>query len=340
MMLKYIEELSSLYGVSGNEDAVREYIISVIDGKCEYNVDNLGNLIVFKKGKKTPKKKLMIAAHMDEVGFIITYINSDGTLCFDTVGGVNADVVAGRQIVLCKNGIRGVIGSKAVHNMSDSERKEKVKVSKLCIDIGASSREEAEKYVSTGDFASFAAKFTMLGNGRVCSKAIDDRAGCAIMLDMIENEIEYDTYFAFTVQEEVGLRGATAAAFGVNPDFAIVLETTTASDISAVSGAQRVCELGKGAVVSYMDRRTIYDKALYELCFETARENKIPCQTKTMVAGGNDSGAIHISGNGVRTLAISAPCRYLHSPACVADMSDIEACSKLVNLLIPRIFEL
>lgn len=339
-MLRYTEELSLLNGVSGNEDDVRKYIVSAIDGKCEYHTDNLGNLIVFKKGKKTPEKKLMIAAHMDEVGLIVTYINSDGTLCFDTVGGVNADVVAGRQVVICKNGLKGVVGSKAVHNMSDSERKESVKVSKLCIDIGATSKEEAEKYVALGDFVSFSPGFTRLGNERICSKALDDRIGCAIMIDMINKEPEYDIYFAFTVQEEIGLRGSSTAAFAIAPDFAIVLETTTASDISAVSGAQRVCELGKGAVVSYMDRRTIYDKELYELCFTVAKENNIACQTKTMVAGGNDSGAIHISGKGVRTIAISAPCRYLHSPSCVADTKDIDACSKLVNLLVPRIFEL
>ena len=157
------------------------------------------------------------------------------------------------------------------------------------------------------------------------------------MLDLIEKELEYDTYFVFNVQEEVGLRGARTSAFNVQPDFAIVLETTTASDIPSVSGNKRVCELGKGAVISYMDRATVYDRELYKLATETARENKIPYQTKTMIAGGNDSGAIHVSAYGVKTTAISAPCRYLHSPSCVAEIADIEACEKLTESLISRL---
>ncbi len=340
MMIQLIEKISSLNGVSGNEDAVREFIISEIKDKCEYYVDNLGNIIAFKKGKKTPEKKLMIAAHMDEVGFIVTYINQDGTLSFDCVGGVNADASAGRQVVICRNNINGVIGSKAVHNMTDSERKDKIKFSKLFIDIGAKAKEEAEKYVSAGDIVAFADNFLKLGNKRICSKALDDRVGCALMIDMINKELEYDVYFAFTVQEEVGLRGATAAAYTIAPDYAIVLETTTASDISGMTGARRVCELGKGAVVSYMDKRTIYDRELYELCFEVSKENGLLCQTKTAIAGGNDSGAIHISRGGVRTVAISVPCRYLHTASCLMDTDDIKMCSRLSELLISRIFEL
>ena len=160
------------------------------------------------------------------------------------------------------------------------------------------------------------------------------------MLDMIENEIEYDTYFAFTVQEEVGLRGATAAAFGVNPDFAIVLEATTAADIPLASGEKKCCIVGNGPVVSYMDRSTIYDKELYNLSRETAKANGLGWQTKTMVAGGNDSGAIHISRGGVRTMAVSIPCRYLHSPSCTAKLSDMEDSMKLVKLMIEKVCEL
>jgi endoglucanase len=191
-----------------------------------------------------------------------------------------------------------------------------------------------------GDYAHFTSDFIALGGGKVTSKALDDRSGCAIMLDLIEKEFEYDTYFAFTVQEEIGLRGARTAAFAIEPDFAIVLETTTAADIPEVSGAKRVCELGKGAVVSYMDRSTSYDKDLFNLAFETAKENGILCQTKTMIAGGNDSGAIHVSGKGVRTIAISAPCRYLHSPCCSLQISDVQECERLAEKLITRIFNL
>ncbi len=336
-MLEHLEKLCSLYGISGNENSVRKYITECIDGKCDYHTDNLGNIIAFKKGKKQSSKKLMIAAHMDEVGMIVTYINQDGTLAFDTVGGINDEVIAGRQVMIYEKNIQGVVGSKAVHNMSASERESKISVSSLYIDIGAESREEAEKLVSPGDCVTFMSGFTELGGGRICSKAVDDRAGCAIMLDLINEGVEYDTYFAFTVQEEIGLRGAQAASFGISPDFAVVLETTTASDTADTSGAKRVCELGKGPVVSFMDRRTVYDRELYSLAFSLAEKNGIPCQTKTLIAGGNDAGAIHISKSGVRTAAVSAPCRYLHSPCCVAQYSDIEMCEALVRLLITGI---
>lgn len=339
-MLEHLEPLCSLYGISGNENGVREYILSRIEGKCSAHTDNLGNIIAFLKGKKKTDKKVMIAAHMDEVGLMITHINEDGTLSFDTVGGINDDVIAGRQVMIYEKNIQGVAGSKAVHNMTEEERKKALSVSSLYIDIGAEDKKEAEKYISPGDCAAFISGFTRLGGGKVCSKALDDRAGCAVMLDLIDEGVEYDTYFVFTVQEEIGLRGAQAAAFGVSPDFAIVLETTTASDIAGVSGAKKVCELGKGAVVSFMDRRTVYDRELYNLAFSLAEQNGIPCQTKTLIAGGNDAGAIHISGSGVRTVAVSAPCRYLHSPCCVAQYSDIEACEALTRLLITGINEL
>lgn len=339
-MLKHLKNLSLLCGVSGCEDDVRNYIIKQIDGKCDYHTDNLGNLIVFKKGKNKPEKKLMIAAHMDEVGMIVTYINDDGTLSFDFVGGVNAGSAVSRQVVVGKNSIPGVVGMKAVHNMSEKERNSSLSVDSMRIDIGAYNREDAEKYVSVGDYVSFVPYFGKLGSKKIAGKALDDRAGCAIMIDLICSELEYDTYFAFTVQEEIGLRGAGAAAFDVDPDIAIVLETTTASDISTVSGPDRVCEVSKGAVVLYMDRRTVYDRKLYDTAFSLAKENKIKCQTKTRIAGGNDSGAIHTSRGGVRTLAISVPCRYLHSPACVADISDIEMCEKLTILLMSGINKL
>jgi len=339
-MLEHLKKLTGLYGISGNEDQVREYIINVIKDKCEYHTDNLGNVLAFKKGKKNTDRKIMIAAHMDEVGLIVRYINSDGTLAFDTVGGINADVIAGRQVFLYNKGIYGAVGAKAVHNMTADERKHKLSVSGMYIDIGAPDRETAEKLVSPGECVSFPAGFDELGNGKICSKAIDDRAGCAVMLDLIENYSDYDMYYAFTVQEEIGLRGAGPAAFSIDPDFAVVIESTTASDIPGCAEASKVCCVGDGAVVSFMDRRTLYDRELFDLAFRTAAENNIKCQTKTMVAGGNDSGAIHISRGGIRTISVSAPCRYLHSPATVASVSDIEACEALVKQLIPRIVDL
>ena len=160
------------------------------------------------------------------------------------------------------------------------------------------------------------------------------------MMDMINGEPEYDAWYAFTVQEEIGTRGSKTAAFTIAPDVAIVLETTTACDAAGVSGSKKVCELGKGAVVSYMDKRTIYDRELYDLAFKTAEENGIPVQTKTLVAGGNDSGSIHISRGGVRTCAISVPCRNLHSPSCVIKESDYFAVKKLAEKMLSAVAEI
>lgn len=338
-MKELLKELCLINGTSGDEILVRQAIIEKIKDFCDYRVDNLGNLIAFCKGKKTSDKKLMIAAHTDEVGFIVTYINSDGTLCFNEVGGIDTTVAIGRQVTV-GNGINGVIGSTAVHNLSREQREKPPKYGDMYIDIGADSKEEAEKLVRLGDSVYFDSEFVELGGNCVKSKAIDDRAGCAIMIQLIREGVEYDTYFVFNVQEEVGLRGSTASSFSVAPDFAIVLEATTASDIDGVSGAKKVCSLGKGPVVGFMDRSTVYDKELYRMVFESAENLGIPCQTKTMIAGGNDSGAIHKSRGGVRTIAVSVPCRYIHSPSCVINAEDFENTLTLTRELARRIHEL
>ncbi|MBO5163334.1 MAG: M42 family metallopeptidase [Ruminococcus sp.] len=339
-MKNLLKELCLVNGTSGDEAAVREAITEKIKDYCEYSVDALGNLICFCRGKKSSGKKVMVAAHMDEVGFIVTYIRDDGTLCFGEVGGVDASVAIGRQVTVGRNGISGVIGSTAVHNLSKEERETPPKFESLYIDIGAASREEAEQYVHLGDCVYFDSDFTELGGNCLKAKAIDDRAGCAVMIELIRQGVEYDTYFVFNVQEEIGLRGARVSAYSVAPDFAVVLEATTASDIDGVSGAKKVCSLGSGPVVGFMDRSTVYDKELYRLAFDTAAELGIPCQTKTMIAGGNDSGVIHLSRGGVRTIAISLPCRYIHSPSCTANSADLENMPLLAGELVKRVHEL
>lgn len=335
-MLENLKELCLLNGISGDEKSVREYIISQIkDYVQSYTVDNLGNLIVFKKGKSSSDKKVLISAHMDEVGLIATYINYDGTIKFDTVGGINPDVIIGRQVSV--NGLFGVVGTQAIHNIPQSQRGKEPNVQEMYVDIGTNSKEETLKYVSLGDSINFFSKYENFGNDYIKSKALDDRVGCAILIDLIKSNLEFDTYFTFVVQEEVGLRGSKIASYTINPDYAIVLEGTTAGDIGGSVGEKKVCTIGDGAVVSFMDRRTIYDKELYRLCFDISKENNIPCQTKTMVAGGNDSGSIHISRGGVRTIAISVPCRYIHSGASVMALSDAHACESLAKILISRI---
>lgn len=333
-MLETLKTLCELDGTSGREEEIRQYIISRIDGKCDWKIDPMGNVLAFKKGKNQPKNKVMLSAHMDEVGFIITYITDDGYLKFAPVGGIDSKVIIGRSVTVGEHKKFGVIGIKHVHMTTAEEQGKVPAVNEMCIDIGASSKEEAEKYVEIGDAAYFISSFEEFGNNKVKAKAIDDRFGCAVMLDMIENGIEYDADFAFLVQEEVGLRGAAPAAYTVAPDYAIVLEATTAADVAGVSGADCVCKLGSGAVVSFMDRSTVYNRDLFKGALKLAKEKGIPCQAKTAVAGGNDAGAIHKSIGGIYTITVSLPCRYIHSATSVADKNDMDACRKLAEALL------
>ena len=332
-MVELLKELCLLDGISGREDKVRDFIVSRIKDKCEYETDPMGNVIAFKKGRRRADKKVMLSAHMDEVGFIVTYICDNGFLKFTNVGGVDSKVTLGKTVTVGEKGVNGVIGSKAIHLCHGDEEKTAPSLDKLYIDIGAGSAEEAEKYVEIGDSVHFSSDFVVFGKSKIKAKAIDDRFGCAIMLRMIESELEYDTYFAFLVQEEVGCRGASAAAFTVKPDYAIVLEATTAADVAFADEADSVCVQGKGAVVSFMDRSTLYNRDMFKGAFKLAKENGISIQTKTTVAGGNDAGTIHKSNGGIYTVAVSLPCRYIHSATSVADTEDMKSCYALAVLL-------
>jgi len=333
-VLNDIIKLCSIPGVSGCEDAVREEIISSVGRHGDCSVDALGNLIVFKKGKQKPVKKRMVAAHMDEVGFIVVFITDEGFLKFTTVGGIVTGILPGKRVLVGEGRIPGVIGIKPVHLTDKKEAAEVPAADSLYIDIGASSRAQAEQSVCVGDCAVFDSEPIEFGDGLLKARALDDRCGCAVLLDLIRSEIPYDTWFAFTVQEEVGLRGASAAAYRIEPDVAVVVETTTAADLPGVEGEKRVCALGGGAVVSFMDKTTLYDRKLYDTAFRLGKENGIQVQTKTLVAGGNDAGSIHRSRGGVKTLTVSVPCRYLHSPACVVKLSDAREVRNLVLALI------
>lgn len=332
-----LKDLCLLNGTSGREEAVRNYIIEKIKDKCEYSVDALGSVIAFKKGRKAPDKKVLVAAHTDEVGFIITDITDDGYLRFAPVGGIDAAVVLGRRVDI--NGIKGVVGAKAVHLISDDEKKNEPAFDKLAIDIGAADKAEAEKSVSLGDCAYFASDYCEFGDGFIKSKALDDRIGCMLMIELINSDLEYDTYFCFNVQEEVGLRGSGCSAYAVKPDVAVILESTTAADIDGVTGGDKCCVLGKGPVVSFMDSRTIYDKQIFDLAFEVAKENNIKIQTKTKIAGGNDAGAIQKSGAGCRVAAVSLPCRYIHSGSSVVKIGDIEETRRFLPLFLNKLYD-
>ncbi len=334
---KLLEKLCTAAGISGDEGEVRDIILEEIkDLADDIKVDNCGNIIAFKKGKTRPEKKLMLSAHMDEVGFIVTDILSNGDLKFACVGGINDSAVFAKQVFVGKNKLPGVVCCKPVHVLKADEKGKNPSPENLTIDIGASTKEEAMKYVRYGDSIVFDSIYENR-DGRIISKAIDDRFGCLVLIELMRSEPVYDMTFVFCVQEEVGLRGSAAAAYTVAPDSAIVIEATTAADVPGNENEKKVCCVGKGAVVSFMDRATIYDKGYYELAMKTADENNIPAQTKTMIAGGNDAGAIHKSRGGVRTIAVSVPCRYLHANASLISTDDAQAVYDLVKILAERI---
>ena len=332
MLLETIKQLSEIPGVSGCEEPVRYEILKRIEGHCIYKVDALGNILAFKKGKKEPKHKLLLSAHMDEVGLIITYAEEDGSLRFSTVGGIDKRVIVGKPVQI--GDVFGVIGMKAVHMRSKNEKEKAVDPDKLTIDIGAKSREEALGVVSLGDRAVFVTRFSEFGDGFLCGRALDDRAGCALLINMIEGELEYDTHFAFTVQEETGTTGAKTAAAQIGAEVAIVVERTTAGDIPDAAPSKTVCRLKKGPVLSFMDKGTIYDRTLYQKALAVAKEESFICQIKEGVYGGNEARSVQIAGNGARVLAVSLPCRYLHTPNCVIHRSDAEETARFLPALV------
>ena len=323
-MIELMKQLCALPGPSGCEDAVREFALEKVKPFAdEMKTDAIGNIMVFRKGKKALERPVVLCAHMDEVGVIIKKITDDGMLKFGFVGGVDPRVVIGRPVRF--GDVQGVIGIKAVHLTTAAERRTMPKTKDLYIDIGAASKAAAEDKVSLGDYGVFDSAVVEFGDGLIKAKAIDDRVGCAALLRLLEDEPPIDTWFCFTVQEETGLRGAASMAFALDPGFAMVLEGTTAADLAEVEGADAVCRVRGGVVLPFMDGATIYDAALFELLRDACIRRGIPWQTKTRVAGGTDAGRIHRSRAGVRVCAAAAPVRYIHSPSSVAAKADCEA---------------
>ena len=318
-----MKKLNGFVSPSANEKellcCVKDMISAYIPEE-DITFDTLGNLIaVMGKGCG---KKVMFSAHADTIGVIAHNIDEKGFVKVSALGGLNPKTLSGRHIRFT-NGINGLM------NFEEGI----LEIGKAYIDIGAKSKEEAMEYVRLGDSVWFESAFVEFGDGFIKAKALDDRAGCAILIEMIKGELEYDMWFSFSVQEEIGTRGAQTAAFTIAPDYAIAVETTTAADISGVKDEKRVCICGKGGTVSFMDRSTLYSKELFDKAFEIAERENIPCQPKTVVAGGNDSGVIHKSRGGVKVLTVSIPCRYLHSPSCVIKYNDAKESLRLIKAL-------
>lgn len=337
MFFERLEKYCSIPGPSGMEKEVRKQIIEDIKKSgAKITVDPNGNLIVFKKGHLRRDKKLLVAAHMDEVGFMIKYINDDGYMLFGPIGGIDRRVVSGRRISFCHNGKTGIIASKAIHMQKKEERGMCESIDEMSIDVGCNSKETASEIANVGDCAVFQPNFEYFGDGMIKSKALDDRFGCALMVDLINSDLEYDTYFAFDTCEEVGCLGAQQVAHQIKPDISIILESTTAGDVEGTPEGRYACELRKGAVISHTDGSTIYDKELVQMALSIGKENSVPCQLKNIVAGGNEARAYQRGFYGSRVLAISAPTRYIHSASSVCAKEDLLAVGELTKLLIER----
>ncbi|MHB1293842.1 MAG: M42 family metallopeptidase [Anaerolineae bacterium] len=335
-----LKQLSEARGVSGNEGAVRDLILEAVKERIDsYHVDALGNLICVKRakgvqGERPWPRRVMLAAHMDEVGLVVTGINSDGTLRFACVGGIDERVLLSKQVLVGDKAVPGVIGFRPIHLIPAAERQKTADISKGAIDIGAKDRAGAERLVQPGDYCSFRTYYEVLDEGglhTVKGKALDDRAGCAVLIDLLAESFSFDLVAVFTTQEEVGLRGATVAAYTVKPDMALVLEGTVCDDLPKKVDVSPVTELGKGPAITFMDRTLIADRRLVRLLAGTAERLGIPHQFKQAVAGGTDGGAIHLAGEGVPTAVVAVPCRYIHAPVSVMSLSDLDHATRLVR---------
>ncbi|HLT58457.1 MAG TPA: M42 family metallopeptidase [Limnochordales bacterium] len=337
-----LRELSELPGVSGDEHRVRARLWEAVRDRVDGGrVDALGNLITW-KGADRPGPKVMIAAHMDEIGLMITRIDKDGLLRFRKVGGIDDRVLAAKAVRVGPDGIPGVIGLKPIHLLKDNEAKKAVSHEELYIDIGAASKEEAERVVRPGMYATFATAFGELGDGLVKGKAFDDRAGCALLVELLALDFPFPVYGVFTVQEEIGLRGARVAAYDVAPGLALVLEGTTCADTPGTDPHGQSTLLGHGPAITVMDATHIPARPLVDGLVAAAESAGIPWQWKRTTFGGTDAGSIHLTRAGVPAATVSVPCRYIHSPCAFMSLRDFENTRRLLAAFledVPRVAE-
>lgn len=315
-----IRDLTAVFGPSGQEQTVAKVISDLARPYVdEITTDTMGNLIAHKRGEGP---KLMFAAHMDTIGLVVTYFEEDGTLRFGKLGGISPKEIRNVSIRFAN----GVMGTVKVHGKADED---KLTLDDLYLDIGAGSWEEAQSMVHTGDVAVFATAALPAGK-RIISPYLDNRVSCAVLLKALERcgKSPYDLYMVFTVQEELGLRGAKTAAYGVDPDMAVAVDVTGAYDYPGAPKSGSTV-LGGGAAIKVMDSSVICHPEMVERLSGLGKEKGIHTQLDVLTRGGTDAGAIHQSRLGVVTGGISIPCRYSHTPTSIADLSDIEACIDL-----------
>ncbi|HAV20322.1 MAG TPA: aminopeptidase [Firmicutes bacterium] len=320
-MKDLLKKLVETYGPAGNEGPIREVIRKEVEGLVdEVVVDALGNLIAIRIGQGP---KVMIAAHMDEIGIIVTHIDEKGFVRFSNIGGISPHMLIGQRVIFA-NGTVGVFGMEKLDDIKD------LRLSKMFIDIGAKDEASAREKVSVGDVAGLCRQACFQGD-RVIAKSLDDRAGCAVLIQVLRElankEIPNQVYAVFTVQEELGLRGARTAAYRVNPDIGFAVDVTGTGDTP--EAPTMAVELGKGAAIKVKDAVVLTHPRVRQFMIETAEKKGIPYQLEVLERGGTDTGPIHLTREGVPSGAISIPTRYIHTPSEMADMNDIENVVKL-----------
>jgi endoglucanase len=329
--IKLLETLCNADGVSGDEAEIRAIIRNEIKAFCdEIKVDAMGNMLALKRAKTPNPVKVLAAAHMDEVGFMIVDDDSDGLFSFEVVGGIDDRQLLSKTVVVGKDKLPGIIGSKPIHLLESGELQHTVTTSAMRIDVGPANASR----VKVGDYAAFATCFRRAG-GTIFGKALDDRLGVASLIELLKQVPENVEFLAaFTVQEELGLRGARVAAFAFEPDFAFALDSTPAIDLPRPDGEENTqynCRLGAGPAIYLADAGTISDPRLVRFLTETAERHGIPYQFRQPGGGGTDAGSLHKTRAGIPTVSISIPGRYAHSPIMVARVQDWENTIRLMR---------
>lgn len=329
--IKLLSEICETPGAPGHEQRIRELVIrEVAPFVDELSVDNMGNVTAVKRGKKN--KKVMIGAHMDEIGFIVTHIDESGFLRFHTLGGFDPKTLTAQRVIIHgKKDVVGVIGSKPIHVMTPEERTKPPKITEFFVDTGMP-KTEIEKYIEVGSPITRERKLVEMGNCVNC-KSIDNRVSVFILIETLKkiNKVPYDVYGVFTVQEEVGIRGANVATQQVQPDFGFGLDTTIAYDVPGAAPHEKITELGKGAAIKLMDSSVICDYRMINYMKDVAKRHKIKHQLEILTGGGTDtSGIQRFTPGGSITGAVSVPTRHIHQVIEMADKSDIQ---NAINLL-------
>lgn len=336
--MELLKELSEAFGPSGYEKEVRQVLRRALEGYADRMwVDALGNLHVVREGTSPNRLRVLLAAHMDEIGLMVVGHDDSGELRIRAIGGIDDRVLPGAQVWVGTERIPGVIGLKPVHLLEQGEDEKVVRIDQLLVDIGAKGKEEAQRLAPLGTPMVFATRFEPVG-ALVKGKSFDDRAGCAVLAELVRGErLPHDLHAVFTVQEEVGLRGARVAAYAARPDCAFALEGTIADDLPKKKDVSPTSELGNGPAITVMDRTFIAHRGLVRLLVETAEALGIPYQFKQPGIGGTDSGAMHLAREGIPCGTVAVPCRYIHSPVSLLSPADLENTVRLMRESLSRL---